>query len=465
MSDFGIPMDVARHASPDVHEFGDALLPPIDTDISQVISGNISTAGTSPAVARADHIHGFTGSGAQGPPGPTGPTGPQGATGPAGPQGPKGDTGTTGSTGPQGPIGNTGPTGATGSQGPIGNTGPQGPTGATGPTGPGVPTGGTANQILTKIDATNFNTQWVNPAAGSTLGSVSPEPTFGSASADGTSAAVSHTDHKHGNPTHDDAAHSAIHLNAHAAPTAAVNMGSQVINNVANAVVATDALPKGQADGLYVDVAGDTMTGNLIVNGTIADNTAGAAGVVGISAQAIITSNWQVSANHNTSARTWDLGQILSQGDTGNGARVSLFNPGVGGQQLGVFGGGASGSLFLLDHTGATRGTINFTATSSARFKQNIKDWAADVTRFLNLRLRGYERLHSPDEDGTPREPTPEVGLVVEEVREVWPELVIDHPEAGIETINRDTLFFTLVGIVQNLVGRVAELEAQLVAE
>ena len=39
----------------------------------------------------------------------------------------------------------------------------QGLTGATGLTGQGVPTGGTAGQHLAKIDATNYNTQWVNP--------------------------------------------------------------------------------------------------------------------------------------------------------------------------------------------------------------------------------------------------------------------------------------------------------------
>ena len=31
-----------------------------------------------------------------------------------------------------------------------------------GPVGPGVPVGGTAGQILSKIDLTNYNTQWIN---------------------------------------------------------------------------------------------------------------------------------------------------------------------------------------------------------------------------------------------------------------------------------------------------------------
>lgn len=38
--------------------------------------------------------------------------------------------------------------------------GPAGPTGATGPAGAGVITGGTAGQVLSKIDSTDYNTQW-----------------------------------------------------------------------------------------------------------------------------------------------------------------------------------------------------------------------------------------------------------------------------------------------------------------
>jgi hypothetical protein len=75
-------------------------------------------------------------------PGGTGPTGPPGATGSQGSPGIQGDTG---ATGPQG------------IQGIQGATGPQG---TTGDTGAGIAIGGTADQVLTKINATNFNTQW-----------------------------------------------------------------------------------------------------------------------------------------------------------------------------------------------------------------------------------------------------------------------------------------------------------------
>jgi len=56
-----------------------------------------------------------------------------------------------------------------------GATGPEGPEG---PAGPGVPTGGTAGQLLSKIDANDFSSQWITPlwlplTGGKTTGTVS----------------------------------------------------------------------------------------------------------------------------------------------------------------------------------------------------------------------------------------------------------------------------------------------------
>jgi hypothetical protein len=52
--------------------------------------------------------------------------------------------------------------GVQGPTGPQGSTGSQGIQGVTGPTGFGLPTGGTIGQILTKVDSTNYNTQWID---------------------------------------------------------------------------------------------------------------------------------------------------------------------------------------------------------------------------------------------------------------------------------------------------------------
>lgn len=114
--------------------------------------------------------------GPTGPEGPQGPVGPQGADGdpgPEGPAGPQGVQGPAGADGAPGERGETGPQGPRGIQGPPGekgDTGPQGPAGhdgAQGPAGPGVAAGGTAGQVLTKVDGTDYNTQWADPPGGS----------------------------------------------------------------------------------------------------------------------------------------------------------------------------------------------------------------------------------------------------------------------------------------------------------
>ena len=63
----------------------------------------------------------------------------------------------------------SGPAGATG---PTGAAGATGATGATGAAGVGVPVGGTAGQVLSKIDATNYNTQWITAGGSGTVTSI-----------------------------------------------------------------------------------------------------------------------------------------------------------------------------------------------------------------------------------------------------------------------------------------------------
>jgi hypothetical protein len=103
------------------------------------------------AVEFADGTLLTTASGVQGATGPTGPAGVNGATGPAG-----ADSTVAGPTGPQGPSG-----------------GPTGPAGDPGPTGPGVPAGGTTGQVLSKVDSTDYNTQWVDSTGGAATNRVS----------------------------------------------------------------------------------------------------------------------------------------------------------------------------------------------------------------------------------------------------------------------------------------------------
>jgi len=125
----------------------------------------------------------------------TGPQGPQGTAGVNGTNGINGNTLISGTTNPVNTIGNngdyyinlstygffgpksagtwgtgvsligaTGETGPAGPEGVAGSNGAQGTPGATGANGAGVITGGTAGQVLAKIDATDYNTEWITPS-------------------------------------------------------------------------------------------------------------------------------------------------------------------------------------------------------------------------------------------------------------------------------------------------------------
>ena len=125
------------------------------------------TGSTGSGFTGASGTTGWTGSGFTGATGASGITGSSGATGSTGP----GYTGTTGASGITGASGTTGASGHTGWTG----AGFTGASGTTGWTGVGVPAGGTANQVLAKINATDYNTEWVTPSGGG--GTTLPNPT------------------------------------------------------------------------------------------------------------------------------------------------------------------------------------------------------------------------------------------------------------------------------------------------
>jgi hypothetical protein len=56
-----------------------------------------------------------------------------------------------------------------GVMGTSGTSGLTGASGTSGTSGPGVSTGGTSGQILSKIDGTNYNTQWIDAPSGGSI--------------------------------------------------------------------------------------------------------------------------------------------------------------------------------------------------------------------------------------------------------------------------------------------------------
>lgn len=86
------------------------------------------------------------------------------------------------------------------------------------------------------------------------FGNVVSSTAFGASAANGTAVTEARADHVHGTPTHVDADHSGIHLNALAQPTAAVNMGGQKITNGADPTSSTDFATKQYVDAAAVGI-------------------------------------------------------------------------------------------------------------------------------------------------------------------------------------------------------------------
>lgn len=115
---------------------------------------------------------------------------------------------------------------------------------------------------------------WTQATGGATsYGSVVTETTFGQASSNGVASTVSRSDHTHGTPTHDAAAHSGIPLSSLAVPTTDVAWNSKKITGLADPANAQDAATKAYVDAAIQGL--DTKpsvkaasTANLTLSGT-----------------------------------------------------------------------------------------------------------------------------------------------------------------------------------------------------
>jgi hypothetical protein len=92
-------------------------------------------------------------------------------------------------------------------------------------------------------------TAWVTLGRGTpAFGSVQAQTAFGSASGDGAASTYARSDHKHGTPAHNAAAHAAIKLSDLAAADADVALGANKITGLATPTASTDAATKAYVD-------------------------------------------------------------------------------------------------------------------------------------------------------------------------------------------------------------------------
>jgi hypothetical protein len=129
-------------------------------------SGSTGSSGTSGSTGSSGTSGSTGSSGTSGSTGSSGTSGSTGSSGTSGSTGSSGTSGSTGSTGSSGTSGSTGSSGTSGSTGSSGSSGTSGSSGSSGTSGYGIPSGGTSGQVLSKIDTTDYNTQWVDQSGG-----------------------------------------------------------------------------------------------------------------------------------------------------------------------------------------------------------------------------------------------------------------------------------------------------------
>jgi hypothetical protein len=122
-------------------------------------SGQTGSAGTS----GTSGVNGSSGqTGSAGTSGTSGVSGTSGTSGLNGVNGTSGVNGINGSSGTSGASGTSGTSGVNGTSGTSGTSGSSGTSGTSGTTGAGLAAGGTTGQILAKVDAVDYNTQWID---------------------------------------------------------------------------------------------------------------------------------------------------------------------------------------------------------------------------------------------------------------------------------------------------------------
>ena len=202
--------------------------------------------------------------------------------------------------------------------------------GTPGPTGPGVATGGTVGQVLTKIDSTNYNTQWTTPTAGG-LDQTAADARYVNVTGDTLSGALVVNSSIQANYIHapGGAIDGLLMRSSQAAPLTAEELTRK---DYVDAQVAT-RLTQAAADTRYVNVDGDAMTGTLTTTADVVQTTSGSK-IVGRTLRAVnggsVSHGVQMLMGYNGTENNSQAIETLHSGSTipGNSMRFRLWQPG-----------------------------------------------------------------------------------------------------------------------------------------
>ena len=202
---------------------------------------------------------------------------------------------------------------------------------------------------------------------------------------------------------------------------------------------------------------GSTLT--ITGNGTFTGDLTGASGTFGgatINGSGVTFGNFRllstgisfVSYNFNSEVQDYSMFTQrlrLYQNNTSQGSHTDSL-------QFDYLEPVSSGTVSMQ----VTPGGLVKKASSSRRYKKNIEDTTLDdANRILNLNVRSFNGLSQ--KDGDPKV----VGLVAEEVLDLgYDDLVIMSESGSIESVYYQSVFSSMLKVVQNLNKRVEDLEA-----
>jgi hypothetical protein len=125
------------------------------------------------------------------------------------------------------------------------------------------------------------------------FGNVTAQTSFGSSSANGSSADIARADHTHGTPAHDATAHASIPLSALAVPTSDISLNNRKITNLATPTSDSDAATKEYVDataqGLHVHAAVRLATAAALPSSTYSNGTSGVGATITATANGALT--------------------------------------------------------------------------------------------------------------------------------------------------------------------------------